>query len=743
MLSYNSHERRYAICATCDAWCLTAVSVRGEEVRAVRALDPRPLHADICIKGVHAPQAFAHSRRLLHPLRRVGERGSGRWEPVGWAEAMDDITGRLRDLVDEHGPETLAVSSSPWNITADNGASRRFMNLLGSPNWISPVALCAGNTAAVNRMVYGWFPYPDTENARCVVLFGHNPKKHSWTPVYNAVRRAQRDGAKLIVLDPRRSENADVADLWLPLRPGTDAAMCFGWLKVIIDECLYDREFVDRWTIGFDELRRRVDEYPLGRVAAITGVDSELIRAAARMYAAARPGVIPWTPITDQQRNSTSAIRLICSLRALTGNLDVQGGERLHGFNPDVVSESELELHELLPQGQKDKQLGADEHPVFTYRGMEALREPTRRSWGTEWANLLSGCYMANPSATFRAMADSEPYPVRAFFSLGNNTLMSYANMQLVYRALMNQDLLVVHEHIMSPTAQLADYVLPGDSWLERPALLDGMGWTASYRASQQAVDPPGECRSVYDFWRELALRMGFGEYFPWATLDELLNWRLETTGLTFEELGARAAAYAPAPVYRKYESTGFATPSGKVELASSVLAGLGFDPLPYYREDPPPDPRFPLCLIMGVREDEYFQTGGRHVEQLRRRRPEPEMMINAREAARLGLATGDWVYVEVSHGRIKLRVSITDRMPDGVVRAPHGWWKPEMPQGKDALSGAWEYADGLLCSDAPDFLDREQGIPHFKGVPCRVIKTTAPHADAANQTVSARSATL
>jgi anaerobic selenocysteine-containing dehydrogenase len=152
------------------------------------------------------------------------------------------------------------------------------MNLLGSPNWISPVALCAGNTAAVNRMVYGWFPYPDTENARCVVLFGHNPKKHSWTPVCNAVRRAQRGGAKLIVLDPRRSENADVADLWLPLRPGTDVAMCFGWLKVIIDECLYDREFVDRWTIGFDDLRRRVDEYPLSRVAAITGVDSELIR---------------------------------------------------------------------------------------------------------------------------------------------------------------------------------------------------------------------------------------------------------------------------------------------------------------------------------------------------------------------------------------------------------------------------------------------------------------------------------
>ncbi|CAN7776705.1 molybdopterin-dependent oxidoreductase [Variovorax sp. LjRoot178] len=207
------------------------------------------------------------------------------------------------------------------------------------------------------------------------MLFGHNPKRHSWTPIYNAIRRAKERGAKLIVMDPRKSESAERADLWLPLKPGTDAAMCFGWLKVILDEELYDKAFVEKWTTGFAEFRKRVDEFPLERVTAITGVAPELIAQAARMYATTGPAVIPWTPITDQQRNSTSAIRLMCSLRALCGYVDVPGGELLHGFHPDIIHESELELHDALLEAQRAKQLGADKHPAFTYRGTAALGE--------------------------------------------------------------------------------------------------------------------------------------------------------------------------------------------------------------------------------------------------------------------------------------------------------------------------------------------------------------------------------
>ncbi|MDX2165898.1 MAG: molybdopterin-dependent oxidoreductase [Deltaproteobacteria bacterium] len=722
-------QEKSVICASCDIGCQLTAEVRDGRVTRVRASNNPLMRDNICMKGIYAPKSFAHPDRVRYPLRRVGARGGGQWERVTWDAALDDIAARLQRVIATHGPEAMAVATSQWNTSTETGAGRRLMNLLGSPNWISGVALCAGNTAAVNRMVYGWFPQPDYSATRCIVLFGHNPKRHSWTPIYNAIRRAQERGATLIVLDPRRSESAERADLWLPLRAGSDAAMCLGWLKVIFDEQLYDAAFVRDWTVGFDDLRRRVDEYPLERVAALTGVAPEQIRAAARLYATHGPSVIPWTPITDQQRNSTSAIRLHCALRAVTGNLYVPGGELFHGLSPDIVPETDLELHEQLSEAQKAKQLGCDNHPAFTYRGMAALTEPTRRVWGRPYVNLLMGSYMANPSAVFRAMADGVPYPVKAFFSLGNNTLLGFADMRTIYRGIMNQDLVVVHEHMMTPTAQLADYVLPGDSWLERPQLHDAWGWTAIVRVSEQAMQPPGECRGVYDFWRSLAVRMGLGAHFPWPNLEAVYDHRVRATGMRYRDFEATYEWYVPTIAYRKYERTGFATPSGKVELASSVLAALGFDPLPYFREDPPADPDYPLQLFMGVREDEYFQTGHRHIPELRQRRPEPELFLHADDARDCGLAHGDWAVVETPTGRVKGKVAIRPDMPRRLVRVPHGWWKPELPQGAEHLSGAWEFADAQITRDDEDYRDREQGIPHLKGLPCRVRPLAAAEA--------------
>ena len=188
------------------------------------------------------PSPSHHPDRVLHPLKRVGERGSGNWQRVTWDEALDDIAQRLKQIVARYGPEALAVSTSQWNTSVEYGAGRHFMNLLGTPNWISGVALCAGNTAAINRMVYGWFPWPDYLLTNCIVLFGHNPKRHSWTPFYNLIRSAQRAAPSSSCWIRARVESTERADLWLPLRAGTDAAMCLGWLHVIIEEELYDRD---------------------------------------------------------------------------------------------------------------------------------------------------------------------------------------------------------------------------------------------------------------------------------------------------------------------------------------------------------------------------------------------------------------------------------------------------------------------------------------------------------------------
>ncbi len=713
------------VCGSCDGFCPVQAKIKDGRVIKVTPRDHPILKDVLCMKGAFAPKAFAHPDRILYPLRRVGERGDGKWERCSWDSAMDDIAGRLQKVIDRYGPEALAVAHSGGWLLGDNGTTRRFMNHIGTPNFITGVAYCAGNTAAINRYVYGWFPRADIFNSKVIVLIGHDPRRHSWTMEYKAMRMAQAKGAKLIVQDPRMSENAERADIWLPLRAGTDAAMSLGWLNVIFEEELYDKAFVRDWTVGFEKLAERVREYPLDRVADITGVDAELIQKAARMYATEGPSSIPWTPITDQQVSSTSAIRLQCMLRAVTGNLDVKGGDTFVGFSPAVRSDSEIEAHEVLPDVQKMKQLGVDHTPVYTYRGMRAFEDACEKVWGIRYANLSNGCYMSNPMRLFKAMTDGDPYPVKAMFSISNNTLMAFANTRRVYEAMMNQDLLVTYEHMMSPTAMLSDYVLPGDAWLERPTMQAGI--------SDQAMEPPGECRNVVTFWHELAKRMGLADKFPWENAVDMLNYRLEPGGTTWDEVVATGRTpnlnkgqVGDTPE-RQYEKNGFATPSGKVELYSSTLESFGFDPLPYYREAAEPNEQYPMMLFVGWADDEYFRTGHRQIPELRKRAKDPMFFVNAAEATRLDLADGDWARISTSTGAIVSRVYTRSGMPKGLVRVAHGWWKPESAAGLDKMSGMWDFSDAVITADDdPELIDTEQGVPHLKGMRCALEKLDA-----------------
>lgn len=711
-------ETKHVLCATCDISCqLVATRKEGESHFTLSGDYDNPMAPGaICAKGRLAQTTFDHPNRLLKPLKRVGERGEGKWEEISWEQALDEIAEKLKAVVAEYGPESLAVSSGPWNCSTESGMTRRFMNLLGSPNYLSPVALCLGNTAAVNRLTYGWMPLPDFENTSCVVLMGHNTNTQSWVWEYIRLKLAEKRGAKLIVFDPRLSPQAERADVHLPLKPGTDAAMCMGWINVIISDQLYDKKFVAEWTLGFDQLRERVErDFSLEKVEAITGVSTDLIRKAARLYARSDGAIIPWSPITDQHVSSTSAIRAISILRAITGNLDAPGGEMMMGSHSDVIPESRLELTELLSEEQKKKQLGYDQYPAFTFKAADLLREHSERVFGEAYPNLVKGTHMAVPSPTFRAMAYGDPYPVKAFFSIANNTLMGYGNQHLIKKAILNQDLSVCFEQFMTPTADLCDYVLPGDSWMERPNLMDTYSWATMMMSSNQLYEPPGDCRNVYDFWHDLAHRMGMGEQFPWKTVTELFDYRVSPMGVDFETFKNKYKLKLGAYKYYRYRKTGFATPSGKVELYSSVLETLGCDPLPYYRNIEVSE-EYPLKLFVGLREPQYFQSGQRHNRALRKGNRFPRTFIHAKDAARYGLKEGEWATIETVAGKIHMLVTFREEIPEGLIRIPHGWWLPE----EDDL-GAFEHNDGIVIPDSDEYLDREQGIPHLKGVPCKI----------------------
>ena len=715
-------KTNYSVCTICDIGCQLRPETEGGKLVAMKAHDNPALAKNVCYKGTAAPHIHNHEERIKKPLKRIGERGEDKWEEISYQQAMDEIAERLRLIVDKYGPESMVVSTSGWNTQTTHGLDRRFMNALGTPNYISGVSLCAGNTAAVNKLTYGWFVGADISNSKCVVLFGHNPRKHSWTPIYNQINAAKANGAKLIVLDPRVSDQAEHADMHLSLRAGTDAAMCLGWLNVIINEELYDKDFVAEHTTGFEELCDRVAEYPVARVAEITGVAEEQIIDAARLYATAESACIPWTPITDMQISSTSAIRLHSILRALTGNLDVPGGELLAGFNPSYISESEVANHDMLVEEQKAKQLGSDLHPAYTYRAQEMLSDATERVYGSRYADIVMGCYMANPSAVFRAMVTEQPYAVKAFFTLGNNSLMSYPNQNQILKGLMNQELIVAHEIFMTPTAMLADYILPGDVFSERNHIADSWNWRLGLTLSERVVEPPEEASSTFQFWRDLAHRMGFGNLFPWKSLEEMLDYRLSPSGMSFEEFSKKHYMYIEPPEFKKYKKVGFGTPSGKVELKSSILETLGYDPLPYYREGPAVDEDYPYYVFTGVREDPFFQTGQRQVKVLRDRCPAPHLFMHPADAKEQGIKDGDWAKLETPTGEVVAKVSIQESMKEKHVRVPHGWWYPEM-RGKAELAGSFISSDAVLCPDQPEMLDHEQGIPHFKGFPGKVTR--------------------
>lgn len=727
-------ETKWAICSTCDINCGVLVNVEDGKVKSIKKNPDHPLTPNsICVKGAHANEYITHPDRLRTALKRVGKRGSGQWEEISTKQALDEIADKMKKLIAEDGPETIG-STYGWSSNA-GAASRRFMNLLGSPNWTWTGYLCLANSTVPSKATYGWWQFPDFEHTNCIVLVGHAPGPQRWTAEYLWIKGALDRGAKLIVIDPRRNSYSDQADIFLQTGVATDSALMLGWIHVIIKEKLYDKDFVENWTVGFKELSERVEEYTPERVSEITGAPADKIAEAARLYATSGPAVIPWGAVPDHHANSTQTLRALAILRAITGNLDVQGGELLMGYHPEIESDDEFELNDRLPVEQRKKMLGIDRYKLLSWEALEKTGPHMERVWGKKYSNQISGGAMAHPASMWEAMKTGKPYRMRALISQCNNTLNSYPNTTHIYEGLMNLDLLVVHDLIKTPTAQLADYVLPATHWLERPNLFNYWDWIPVYQGGQQAVQAPEECLHDWMLWRELGVRLGQGDDWA-ASMEESYDQRLSGAGLTWEKLSSELHASAPEGGFKKYEKTGFGTPSGKVELYSSIFEELGYDPLPSWIEPPESFVRkpelaktHPLTFFTGMRENYWFHSFGlgRNTPSLRSREPDPRMQIHPDTAYELDLSDGDWAWVENTVGkRIKLRAWLSNDTQPNVVRVPHGWWYPETADSDkpgDALSGIWTSADSVLTQDSDEYCDKEQGNFQLRGLACRVYK--------------------
>ncbi len=733
-------EVKSAVCWACYAGCHVLMHLQDGKVVKI-AGDPNSWQKGfICEKARAYIHAHDHPERLNYPLKRTGDRGKGKWQKISWDQALDEISAKLKKIKEKYGPEAVANARGEWR-GPDYTFLGRFLHLFGSPNYFGVGHICFTNSHMVSHLTFGEMPVPSLLGpVKCIVLWGINPPNsypHHWGPITDR----KNEGAQLIVVDPRESSAAKMADMWLKIRPGTDTALGLGWLNVIIGEFLYDQEFVEKWTFGFDKLADRVKEYTPEKVAKITGISADQIQEAARLYALTKPAILLHGVKIDQMGyNSTHAIRTMCILKAITGNLDVPGGLLVGspGWALELArAQSKTPLDNELSSEQRRKTIGSDRFRLFSWKAFELMSAPLKESPWQELAPSIEFC-AANQPMVWRAILTGEPYPVKSLIVLANNPMCSATNTNLVYKALKALELIVVMDLWMTPTAMLADYVLPAADWLEKPHFA---AWihSGSATAEERVVEPLYERRTDFDLWRGLGVRLGQAKHWPFTTLEEAYDYRLKEAGLelTFREFvkrlheGATLTGYVVGQdaEFKKYEKYAFGTPSRKVELYSTILEKLGYDPLPKYEE--PPEKRFasaklageyPLKLITGARIMYYDHSQFRQVEALRRNHRDPIVQIHPETARKFGIEDGEWVYLESPCGRIKQRAKFFPNMDPDVMQADHGWWFPEKPEEEPSLGGVWESNVNILIDDDPNICDPFSGSwPHSTF--CRVRK--------------------
>lgn len=678
-------------CGICQIGCGVLASVSDGRVTKVIGDPDHPLNRGVlCAKGLASLEYLYHPQRIRQPMKRTGKRGEGKWQKISWEEAVDYTAQSLLYIKDRFGPEAIAFMRGAAKGIQDELLAR-FANLVGSPNFLSMGYVCFIPRHHASMLTYGHFPIPDIDHpSKTILVWGENTSETLFH-VNARIMGAQRRGAKLIVIDPLKTEDARMADRWLRIKPGTDLALALGMIHVIVKESLYDKAFIDRYTVGFELLRSAVEEYTPEFTSRITSVSPENIQGVARLYATQKPSVIQWGNGIDHNVDNFQIARAICILRTITGNLGIPGGE-IEWTKPQILprGSAAFSLHDRIPPEVRQRRLTGKE-------------------------TLLPNVFYALQQNVLDAMIDGKPYPVRAGYVQGSNPLLSYPDAQKTKKALMNLDFLAVSDMFLTPTAALADIVFPSVTYLE----FDGVvapPYSLPVVSVQQKVTRIPDCRSDFEILSSLARSMGIGEDF-WNTAEECLAMILKPAGITFDEFRDIGFLLGKKE-YRGFERSGFATPSGKAEIFSERLKDWGFDPFPQYRESTvPADTGYPLILT-SMKRAPFRHSGGKQIPSLRKLHPEPTVLIHPDTGKNHGIDDGSWVIIETSTGKITQKAAFDSAIDPGIVCADYGWWKPEASES--SLFG-WQDSNINILIGYGTKVGREMGTPHLRGIPCRI----------------------
>lgn len=633
-----------------------------EDGRVVRTLgDPdHPITRGwLCRKGNRYLERHTSPDRLLYPQRRVGPKGEGRFERISWDAALDLIAERWQVIVSEWGPEAIVPYgySGTMGVVQRHVGERRFLNRLGASILDRSICSEAGHAAmrATLGGSYGADP-EDVSNSRLVLIWGYNPAATNphFMPL---LQEAKRNGATVVVIDPRVTETTRFADWHLRPYPGTDGALALGLVHLLFEEGREDRGFLASSTVGWEALRERAAEFIPERVAEITRLPASSVRQLAALYAGRRPGLITTGPGLQRHTNGGQAMRCLLALPAVTGQYGQSGAGLLYN-NRYLAWDPEL--------------LGHDGE----------LRRSTPR---TISINQIG-----------EALLSAEP-PVKSLLVVNGNLAAVAQSQAKVIRGLLRDDLFtVVHEIFPTDTVRYADVVLPATMQLEQLDLHLSY-WSLHLRLNLPAVEPPGEARSNLDLYQALARRMGYDEPCFRATPEEIVRELLQTPsplleGVTWERLLAEPAVRLNVPTrpWVPFADGRFPTPSGKVELYSESLAQAGLDPLPGWapeRESPEASPalfgRYPLKLLT-PKEQHFLGSSFANLPSFRRLAGEPVVEIHPGDAEARGIVDGVLVEVWNDRGSCRLRARVADSTMPGVAVSEVVHWQLHAPDGRN-----------------------------------------------------------
>ena len=691
----RSRQEFLTFCHICSGRCSRKVTVEDGKIVMIEAEWESGLPTEFCppSKTLQIIEVCSHPDRLKYPKKRVGARGEGKWRQISWNEALDTIAEKLQDLKAKYGPECLAMClGEPHGMEYAFG--QRFASYFGTPNVATPGNYCGTSILMGTNYTVGSALVPDDAVApSLVVLWGMNPIYSSIGLRRESLRSHLINGAKLVVIDPKRIDIAKRADMWIKPRPQSDGLLAMGLLKVIIEEKLYDEDFVANWTVGFDKLAEHVKTFTLDEVVEVTWVPREQIEKFARLYAASKPAMIQLGNALEQGINCVQGLRAINIMRAICGNVNVPGGDIF--LTPAPFN-----------------------RPGRFFLIKEFPRKP-ENTLGNEFKIAMRSAYIPTQSLV-KALLDEKPYPVKAAWVILSNPLVSYPDTNQTYEAFMKLDFLVVNDIFPTPTTAIADIILPVAWGMEHDTVGYWPGFYQEIRAYPKLVDPPGEAWSDTKIITEVAKRLGLGQYF-WDNEIDVLDYMLKPSGLTWEEFKSRRILQATAE-YKKPEDGIFRTPSGKIEIYSQQMEELGYSPMPLWEElhrfRLEPSEEYPL-LLTNRKEEVYMLTGYKHVDLARRKKPQPTVELNPETAEKAGLKEGDWVYIETHKGRIKQKLELDLDLDPRVVFASFGWWFPE--ESEDLYQFRKSNINVLTDGDSP--YETMVGSEELRGIPCRVYK--------------------